>query len=91
MDTIVQHLLKWRDSARGVSVRRYQFYRVLMTEPRLAAPYLTLYELRADTADEALKRLSEASSKIRKRWSLHGRDAANGSAIYTLISDTPQP
>lgn len=69
---------------------RYELYRVLMIEPKEATRYLTVYELDANSTDQATMRMNRVREHLRAEAQSSGRFVENGSTLFLKIKDVSQ-
>lgn len=70
---------------------RYELYRVLMFEPKQVPRYLTVIEIRAESANEARRRLDSTVGQLRSRPSVPAGFLAGDEHLYLKIGDVPRP
>lgn len=70
-----------------VRATRFQLYRVLMVEPKSAPRFLTVYEVNANSADEALSLIQTASRKRLQEGRSSDLFIERGSALFLKIND----
>jgi hypothetical protein len=85
-----QHVAGVLASAGFERATRYELYRVLMIEPKTASRYLTIYELRAGTPEEAVQRMEAARASLRDAPG-QSSFAESGSAMFRKIRDVRRP
>jgi hypothetical protein len=66
---------------------RYELYRVLMIEPKEASRYLTVYELQADSPEDAALKMNDLRQRLRAKAGSTGLFAESGSTMYAKIRD----
>jgi predicted amidohydrolase YtcJ/glyoxylase-like metal-dependent hydrolase (beta-lactamase superfamily II) len=70
---------------------RYELYRVLMFEPKDVPRYLTVVEIRADSASEARRRLESTVSRLRSQAGVPAAFRSSDEHLYLRINDVPRP
>ncbi len=70
---------------------RYELYRVLMFEPKAVPRYLTVIEVRADTANEARRRIESTVGRLRRQAGVPAEFLAGDEHLYLKIGDVPRP
>jgi hypothetical protein len=70
-----------------VRATRYELYRVLMTEPKEVPPFLAVYEIEAESAEQALRDLDKVVSKLRNTGRMSDLYVEGGATMYLKIND----
>ena len=70
---------------------RYELYRVLMFEPKQVPRYLTVIEIRAESANEARRRLDSAVARLRSQPGTPAGLLSGDEHLYLKIGDVPRP
>jgi hypothetical protein len=73
-----------------VAATRYELYRVLMFEPQSAPRFLTVYEIDADSSEQAHRaadQLAHADDAARAATGY----VASGSTLYAELKDVQRP
>lgn len=68
-------------------VTRYELYRVLMIEPKTASRFLTVYELEAESDEQAARQMRQVIERLREAGRASGWFEESGSAMYRKIND----
>lgn len=74
-----------------VRATRYELYRVLMIEPKVASRFLTVYELRADTPGQATAAMTSVIGELRTAAHANDSIVEAGSLMYRKIRDVKRP
>lgn len=72
-------------AAGAMRATRYKLYRVLMTEPHEVPHYLTVFELKASSAEEGTQNLRQALARLSGR--MDPRYAERDATLYLKIQD----
>ena len=86
-----QHVAGVLDSPGFERATRYELYRVLMIEPKTASRYLTIYELRAASPEQAVQRMDAARTSLRYAALQQHSFAESGSTMFRKIRDVRRP
>ncbi len=70
-----------------IRATRYELYRVVMVEPKRVPRFLTIYELEADSAAQAVDNLRKVSAGMREAGRMSDWFVESDSALYLLIKD----
>lgn len=70
---------------------RYELYRVLMFEPKAVPRYLTVVEVRADSANEARRRLESTVGRLRGLSGVPAAFLSSDEHLYLKIGDVARP
>lgn len=70
-----------------VRATRYRLYRVLMVKPVTVPQFLTVFEIRADSAARAMKNLQKSVDDLAGAGKMGGLYEAGDSALYHLLKD----
>ena len=86
-----RHMAGVLDSPGFERAMRYELYRVLMIEPKTASRYLTIYELRAASPEEAVQRMDAARASLRAAAVEQHTFTESGSTMFRKIRDVRRP
>jgi hypothetical protein len=86
-----QHVASVLDEPGFERATRYELYRVLMIEPKTATRWLTVYELRAQSPEDAVRSMDAARASLREAARTQGHFAENGSMMFRKIRDVRRP
>ncbi len=70
-----------------VTATRYKLYRVLMVKPPYIPGFLNVYEIRADSANEAMANLKQAEKSVAGSKGMSPLYVEDGSRLYQQIKD----
>lgn len=70
-----------------IRTTRYELYRVLMIKPVEIPPFLAVYEIEADTPEQALKNLHKTVDQLSAAGRMNKLYVEESSAIYLTIND----
>lgn len=70
-----------------IRATRYELYRVLMVEPKQVPTFLTVYEMKSESAGQAVKAVREAAEKLQEAGRMSKLFVAGGSVMYLKIKD----
>ena len=87
-DTLMPALLQPPGVQRAT---RYELHRVVMTDPVAVPRYLTVFELQAPSATEAVGGIHAAMEKLRAVGRMDGHYREGGATIYLKIKDVNRP
>ena len=71
-----------------IRVTRYRLYRVLMTDPIPMPNFLAVYEIEAESAEQAMKNMFSMVEKLHETGQMSALYAEGGSTVYLTINDT---
>jgi hypothetical protein len=70
-----------------IRTTRYELYRVLMIKPVKIPPFLAVYEVEAESADQALKNMQKAVDKLAAAGAMSNLYVTEGATIYQTVQD----